>query len=93
MDVFRPDCPTIEHLLTLLDENQTIGKHHKKYEQIEICKEFANYFVKLIKIKRKSIYFGYFSHILFCIFDSCTSGHSDDIPLFVVVYFLKKQQV
>jgi hypothetical protein len=49
MDVFPLDYPIIVHLLILLDENQIIEMHHKKYEQIMIYKEFANYFVKLKK--------------------------------------------
>ena len=84
MDVFHLDYPIIMHLPILLDENQIIEKHHKKYEQIKIYKEFANYFVKLQNQKNNSN-----KHIfidsLFCIFDICASGHSDDITLVVVV--------
>jgi hypothetical protein len=47
MDGFHLDYPIIKHLLILLDENQIIEKHHKKYEQIMIYMEFANCFVKL----------------------------------------------
>ena len=92
MDVFRLDCPIIGHLLTLLDENQIIEKHHKKYEQIEICKEFANYFVTLIKIKTDQ----YISVILVTYsFVYLIVAHQAILMtfLFVVVYFLKKQQV
>ncbi len=75
------------HLPILLDENQIIEKHHKKYEQIKIYKEFANYFVKLHEKKIILINQHIFIYLLFCIFDICASGHSDDITLVVVVVY------
>jgi FtsH-binding integral membrane protein len=49
MDGFPLDYPIIMHLLILLDENQIIEMAHKRYEQIMIYTEFANYFVRLLK--------------------------------------------
>ena len=90
MDVFHWDYLIVMHLPILLDGNRTVGKHRKTHEQTKRYKEFANCFVKLEKI----LSFGKFprvAHLLFCIFDICASGHSDDIALVVVVvvYFSK----